>query len=104
MAVVTAVLDGVLIGTIWMPCVEATRDVRVNLTREREKLNRPRAGSLSTMLKKVCKDGDFQSCRLTPESEIVLTSWRTKGVAVVKREKRIPITVFKSAASFVEFH
>lgn len=99
---VTAVLDGALIGTIWMPSVEATRELRVNLTREREKLKRPRAGTLGVMLKNVCKDGDFQHCRLTQETEIVLTSWRTKGVAVVKREKRIPITAFKSAMTYVE--
>ena len=98
---VRASLRGVLVGTMWQPAIRASRGVEVDLTHDREKLGR-RSGCLNSLLGRVCKDGDFQTCRLTPNTEIVLTTWRVKGIALVRREKRIPISMFPSAARFVE--
>lgn len=98
---VRAHLRGVLIGTMWLPAIRASRGVEVDLTLDRTKLGQ-RSGCLQTLLTRICKDGDFQTCRLTPSTEIVLTTWRVKGIALVRREKRIPLAAFPSAANFLE--
>jgi hypothetical protein len=91
---IRAVLYGTLVGTIWMPAIECTKDVQVDLTRERERLTPTRGGSLRHMICSITNDGDFQSARLSDDSFIEVTCWRRKGNTTVKRSKQIPITAF----------
>ena len=99
---VRAVLYGTLTGTIWMPAVQCTKDVQVDLTRTRERLTPTRGGSLRYMVGSICADGDFQGALLTDDSYIELTAWRSNrsGVAL-KRTKQIPITAFKCIEDYV---
>lgn len=90
-----AVLYGTLIGHIWMPDIECTKDVVVDLTRERERLVPTRGGSLRHMVCRIVADGDFQSALLTNDSVIEVTLWKSLGNRVVKTTKTFPITKFK---------
>ena len=92
---IRAVLYGTLIGKIWMPAIECTKDVQVDLTRERERLTPNRGGSLRHMIVRICADGDFQSSNLSDDSVIEVTCWSRRGDTVIKRSKMIPITKFK---------
>lgn len=102
MSQVRAVLYGTLSGCIWMPAIECTKEVRVDLTRERERLTPIRAGSLRYMVGSICADGDFQGASLTDDSFIELTRWsQNKSGHIVKRSKRIPITAFKCVSDYI---
>lgn len=100
---VRAVLYGTLSGRIWMPVIECTKEVSVDLTRERERLTPSRAGSLRYMVGSICADGDFRGALLTDDSFIELTRWSTnKSGHTVKRCKQIPLTAFKCIEDYVQ--
>lgn len=98
---VRAVLHGALQGLIWMPSAVYTKDVRVDLTRERERLT-PARRSLHYLIDRVCADGDFRSAKLQDWSFIELTTWRTdKSGNTVKRSKSIKLTKFKCIQDYL---
>lgn len=98
---IRAVLYGTLTGTIWMPDEECTKEVCVDLTRERERLTPSRGGSLRYMIGSICNDGDFRSARLTEDTVIEVQSWRKQGNTTVRRTRHIPITQFKDIQDYV---
>ena len=100
---IRAVLYGTLTGAIWMPAVECTKQVQVDLTRERERLTPTRGGSLRYMVGSICNDGDFRSARLTEDTVIEVTCrWRNCDGYMLTRTKTIPITKFKDIQDYVE--
>lgn len=100
---IRAILYGTLSGRIWMPAIECTKEVSVDLTRERERLTPSRAGSLRYMVGSICADGDFQGALLTIDSFIELTRWsRNKSGHLVKRSKYIPLTAFKCVSGYIQ--
>lgn len=99
---IRAVLYGTLTGRIWMPAIECTKDVQVDLTRERERLTPNRGGSLRYMIGSICNDGDFQSANLTEDSYIEVTCWSKRGSTVIRRSRAIPITKFRDVQDYVE--
>lgn len=98
---IRAVLYGTLRGNIWMPSVECTKEVEVDLTRERERLTPNRGGSLRYMIGSICRDGDFQSCNLTDDSVIEITCWTKRGNTVIRKARTFPITQFKDVQDYV---
>lgn len=100
---IRAILYGTLSGRIWMTAIECTKEVSVDLTRERERLTPSRAGSLRYMVGSICADGDFRGALLTDDSFIELTRWSVnKSGHTVKRCKQIPLTAFKCIEDYIQ--
>lgn len=84
-----------------MPAIECTKDITVNLTRERDRLVPSRAGSLRHMICSIVSDGDFRSCALTDDTVVEITTARNRGGALCTRTRHIPITRFTSVADCI---
>ena len=71
---IVSILRGTLRGPIWWPVdQEMTKDIKLNLTTEREGLNPSRAGSLRYLIIRALADGDFQYCTLDPNASLTVT-------------------------------
>lgn len=98
---ITTKLHATVRGTIWMPAVECTKEITVNLTQERTRLTPNRGGSLRYMVNGVLSDGDFQSCAIDEDAVFEFTLTRRTNDREIKKTRWIPITRFPSLADCI---
>lgn len=90
-------LLGTIKGRIWMPAVTCTKTVSINLTRERHRYSDGPTGTFRHFIAmSVVNDGDFQSSLLTRDSVVVARSTKYRNGTLIRRERAIPITKFRS--------
>ena len=102
MSKVQTTLHGTLVGRIWMPAVECTKPVTVDLTRERGRYVGNPISMLRTLIGSVCNDGDFQSASLTSDSFLELKVTQIRSRREVTRRKYISLSELPSIADYLD--
>ena len=93
-------LTGTVVGAIWMPCAECTKDVRLSENDFRYSDNsRPTLRDFALL---ATNDGDFRGCNLTADSAFVFKRTRKTATGTVTRKRTIPVTAFRSLSDCVD--
>lgn len=93
-------LIGVVVGRIWMPATECTKDVSISESEFRySDGSRP---TLRDLALRATNDGDFQSCSLTADSFFEFQRVRRAGNTSVVRTRVMPVTAFRSVADCID--
>ena len=98
---ITSYIDGHLIGRIWMPAVECSKPVSINLNDARDRLYPSRVASLRHIIVRACADGDFRSCKFSADSVLIVESQRRVGNKTVIHQREIPLNEIESIADCV---
>jgi hypothetical protein len=93
-------LHGVLVGRIWMPACEWTKDISLAESDFRHSDNsRP---TLRDFALKATNDGDFQSCSLTADSVFEFRRIRETGTRRITQRRFFQVSQFPSVADCVD--
>jgi hypothetical protein len=93
-------LHGVLVGKIWMPACECTKDVTLAESDFRHSDNsRP---TLRDFALKATNDGDFQSCSLTSDSVFEFKRIRETGTRRITQRRFFQVSQFPSVADCID--
>jgi hypothetical protein len=102
-------LYGTLTGETWMPAVDATMPVTVDLKAEsRRYVNAAGSGLVDAIRAAVDDAGDFRCARLTDDSFVLVehrdTDYTRLPVRVMYRARRIDLADLPSLADYVAAH
>jgi len=93
-------LHGTIVGNIWMPCAECTKDVSLSERDFRYSDNsRP---TIRDFALRATNDGDFRGSNLTADSEFVFKRIRKTASGTVTRTRSLPVSRFKSIADCLD--
>lgn len=95
-------LEGSLVGSIWMPAIEASKPFMVDLDRERHRFTeRP---SFRELLLHILMEegGDFQNPSFGIDTTVTVTGCKTVGKKQVRTSKTYELTDFPSVNDLVD--
>jgi hypothetical protein len=87
MKTVQVQISGAVVGPIWMPSVECTKDVKRVFRLVPPEQNIRSADEIDCLrdaLLKITNDGDFQSCSLERWSTLSVTKLRSNGYVITR--------------------